>query len=61
MAKGKTGASMVTRDSAARAKRRRKHREREEARWRSLCGPVTVSFDDSVRLGSHTPDVAPGP
>ncbi len=61
MAKGKTGASMVTRSSEARLKRRRRAREREEARWRALSGPVTITFDESVRSLRQASGVAPGP
>ncbi len=61
MAKGRTGASMVTRDGAARAKRRRKAREREEARWKALSGPLTITFDESVRRDVQATEVAPGP
>lgn len=52
---------MVTRESAARAKRRRKAREREERRWAELAGPVTVYVDESVRRDREDPGASPAP
>lgn len=59
--KGQTGASMVTRDSARRAKRKREARKREEARWASLSGDVVVYFDESVRSTRQAEGVPPTP
>ena len=42
--KGRTGASMVTRDGYHRAKRRKRAREREEQRWAEMSGPVVTYF-----------------
>ena len=57
--KGQTGSSMVTRESYARQKRRRRARKREEARWAALSGPVVSYVDESVRRPDQDPSVPP--
>jgi hypothetical protein len=56
----KTGTSTGTIIHTARSdKKRRRRKQREEARWAALCGPVTTYTDESVRLASYASPTAP--
>ncbi len=52
--KGLTGASMSTHVGSRRAKRDRKRRQAEEARWQSLNGPVVVRQATPEELERHS-------
>jgi hypothetical protein len=55
--KGRTGAntgSIFVGRRAARKDQRR--RDQEDARWQALAGPVTITFDESVRRDRQSPE-----
>ncbi len=57
--KGQSGASMTTHVGSRRRERDQKRRQREEARWQSLCGPVTVRQATPEELARVSPRSAP--